>query len=62
MRLLVGDLTVVDADPAPPRYRVVQQITRHSDDFRLYMSDRTLNFTAFPAEPCLLKMAIPAMW
>ena len=48
MRLLVGDLTVVDADPVPLRYRVVQQITRHSDDFRLYMSDQTLNFTAFP--------------
>lgn len=48
MRLLVGDLTVVDADPAPLRYRVVQQITRHSDNFHLCMSDQTLNFTAFP--------------
>ncbi|QDI09105.1 Succinylglutamate desuccinylase [Klebsiella electrica] len=48
MRLLVGDMTVVDAEPAPLRYRVVQQITRHSDKFHLFMSDRTLNFTAFP--------------
>lgn len=62
MRLLVGDLTVVDADPAPLRYRVVQQITRHSDNFHLCMSDQTLNFTPFLAEPCSPKMVIPAMW
>ena len=45
-RLLVGDLAIADA-PAPLRYRVVQQITRHSDDFRLHMADQTLNFTPF---------------
>lgn len=30
-------------------YRVTQQITRHGETFRLYMSDRTLNFTPFSA-------------
>ncbi|PAT28879.1 succinylglutamate desuccinylase [Klebsiella pneumoniae] len=45
-RLLVGDLAIADA-PAPLRYRVVQQLTRHSDDFRLHMADQTLNFTPF---------------
>ncbi|MDQ8582021.1 succinylglutamate desuccinylase [Klebsiella aerogenes] len=47
-RLLVGDLAVEEA-PAPLRYRVVQQITRHSDQFRLHMSGETLNFTPFSA-------------
>lgn len=45
-RLLVGDLAIADAT-APLRYRVVQQLTRHSDDFRLHMADQTLNFTPF---------------
>lgn len=31
------------------RYRVTQQITRHGEAFRLYMSDQTLNFTSFSA-------------
>ncbi len=30
-------------------YRVTQQITRHGDAFRLYMSAQTLNFTPFSA-------------
>lgn len=32
----------------PRRYRVSQQITRHTEAFRLHMSGETLNFTAFP--------------
>ncbi|HHG8772531.1 TPA: succinylglutamate desuccinylase [Raoultella planticola] len=49
MRLLVGDLAVVDEGPGPLRYQVVQQITRSSEHFRLHMSAQTLNFTAFKA-------------
>ncbi len=47
-RLLVGDMAVEEA-AAPLRYRVVQQITRHSERFQLHMSDHTLNFTPFSA-------------
>lgn len=42
--LLAGD-AVPEAETAPVRYRVVQQLTRHSDDFVLYLSEQTLNFT-----------------
>ncbi|EXU74056.1 succinylglutamate desuccinylase [Erwinia papayae] len=45
---------VLSAEPlavsatVPRRYRVSQQITRHSPAFHLHMSPQTLNFTAFP--------------
>ncbi|HEY4467611.1 MAG TPA: succinylglutamate desuccinylase [Klebsiella sp.] len=45
-RLLSGDMTV-EGGEIPLRYRVVQQITRSSDKFRLHMSAQTLNFTPF---------------
>lgn len=44
--LLAGD-AVPETDKPPLRYRVVQQLTRHSDDFVLHMSPQTLNFTPF---------------
>lgn len=37
-----------DAEGPPLRYKVAQQITRHSDAFVLHMSAQTQNFTAFP--------------
>jgi hypothetical protein len=40
--LLAGDV-VPEAENAPIRYRVVQQLTRRSEEFVLYMSDDTLN-------------------
>lgn len=46
--LLSGDV-VPEAETVPLRYRVVQQLTRHSEEFVLYMSDETLNFTPFAA-------------
>jgi succinylglutamate desuccinylase len=46
--LLSGDV-VPEAETVPLRYRVVQQLTRRSEDFVLYMSDETLNFTPFAA-------------
>lgn len=46
--LLAGARTR-SASVAPLRYRVVQQLTRSGERFRLYMSDDTLNFTAFTA-------------
>lgn len=46
--LLAGDV-VPEAENAPIRYRVVQQLTRRSEEFVLYMSDDTLNFTPFAA-------------
>jgi len=46
--LLAGE-PAPGAESPPLRYRVVQQLTRHSDAFRLHMSPQTLNFTAFSA-------------
>ncbi len=37
-----------DAEGPPLRYKVTQQLTRHSDAFVLHMSAQTQNFTAFP--------------
>ncbi|PQK74331.1 succinylglutamate desuccinylase [Pantoea ananatis] len=45
--LLYGE-TLPEAQSVPRRYRVSQQITRHSENFQLHMSDDTKNFTAFP--------------
>lgn len=45
--LLAGGEAPV-AEGAPLRYKVVQQITRHSDRFVLHMTAQTQNFTAFP--------------
>lgn len=44
--LVAGDV-VPESDTPPLRYRVVQQLTRHSDEFVLYMPPTTLNFTPF---------------
>ncbi|MFE4109801.1 succinylglutamate desuccinylase [Kosakonia sp. YIM B13611] len=46
--LLAGE-PAPDTENTPLRYRVVQQLTRHSDAFKLFMSADTLNFTAFNA-------------
>lgn len=42
--LLAGD-AVPDNETVPVRYRVVQQLTRHSEAFVLHLSPETLNFT-----------------
>ncbi|QBG08667.1 succinylglutamate desuccinylase [Klebsiella huaxiensis] len=47
-RLLAGDMTLEEGQ-TPLRYRVIQQITRSSELFRLHMSAQTLNFTSFTA-------------
>lgn len=47
-RLLAGDMTLEEGK-TPLRYRVIQQITRSSELFRLHMSAQTLNFTSFTA-------------
>jgi len=44
--LLAGD-AVPDNETVPVRYRVVQQLTRHSEAFVLHLSPETLNFTPF---------------
>nr|WP_314421953.1 succinylglutamate desuccinylase [uncultured Erwinia sp.] len=44
---LVSGGTLPDVSTPPLRYRVSQQITRHSDRFVLHMGAETLNFTAF---------------
>ena len=46
--LLAGEMDR-RAVTAPIRYRVVQQLTRSGEDFRLHMSDDTINFTPFCA-------------
>ncbi|HBH65377.1 MAG TPA: succinylglutamate desuccinylase [Erwinia persicina] len=45
---LISGGTLPEVAEAPRRYRVSQQITRHTDRFVLHMSDDTLNFTVFP--------------
>ncbi|RPD98410.1 succinylglutamate desuccinylase [Candidatus Pantoea deserta] len=45
--LLSGE-PLPQAQSAPRRYRVAQQITRLSEQFRLHMDAETRNFTAFP--------------
>ncbi|WP_312240474.1 succinylglutamate desuccinylase [Pantoea sp.] len=45
--LLYGEALPV-VHESPRRYRVAQQITRHSERFVLHMGAETLNFTAFP--------------
>lgn len=45
--VLFGD-ALPEVTAQPQRYRVSQQITRHTEAFKLHMSDDTLNFTAFP--------------
>lgn len=47
LTMLLAGRPVTAAETPPLRYRVVAQITRRSDDFILYMDNRTLNFTAF---------------
>ncbi len=48
--LICGDTILPDAPAVPAKhFRVTQQITRLSDEFRLHMADSTLNFTEFPA-------------
>lgn len=46
--LLAGE-PAPDTESPPLRYRVVQQLTRRSEAFKLYMSAETLNFTPFEA-------------
>jgi succinylglutamate desuccinylase len=47
LRALLAGTTSDYAHGAVERYRVVQQITRRSDAFRLHMAAHTLNFTPF---------------
>ena len=45
---LLSGAPLAAASVAPRRYRVTQQITRLSEQFRLHMDAETRNFTAFP--------------
>lgn len=47
LRALLGGATPEHTREPVERYRVVQQITRRSDAFRLHMAAHTLNFTPF---------------
>ena len=50
LALICGDTTLPEAPAVPAKhFRVAQQITRLSDEFRLHMADSTLNFTEFAA-------------
>ncbi len=62
MRLLVGDLTVVDADPAPRAIGWCSKLPVIAMIFASICRIGRSILPPFSAEPCLLKMAIPAMW
>lgn len=48
LRALLSGEAAEPIEGKPLRYKVAQQITRHSDAFVLHMSAQTQNFTAFP--------------
>ncbi len=48
LRAILTGGSLPEVGEPPLRYRVSQQLTRQTDDFRLHMSRETLNFTVFP--------------